>query len=96
MAFTARGMAWHVLVITSALRLPYDSGSRSGLPQGTRITVHVLRLPLGKGLGLCLVGPAGCRYPQFCFHPICPSQSACQQLVEVVVLQESQGLGQES
>lgn len=30
------------------------------------------------------------------FHPMCPSQGACQQLVEAVVLLESQGLGQES
>lgn len=66
---------WHVLVILiipSALWLPCDSGSRSVLFQvlmGTRTTVHVLGLPLGKGLGLCLVGPASCPYPQFCFPP---------------------------
>ena len=62
---------------------------------GTIITVHVLRLPQGKGLGLGPVGPAGSPYPQFCFTER-TSQSACQPLAEAVVLQERQGLGQES
>lgn len=101
MAFMACGMTWHVLVMFSALWLPlpfrFQVSFVSQVHMGTRThSARVGAAPAGKEQASALWDLHAAHTHNSVFHPMCPSQSACQQLVEVVVLLESQGLGQES
>lgn len=93
---------WHSCPchVLSSLADPYDSGSGSVLSPGSHGDQNpqctCWGCPCGKDQASALWDLHAARTHNSVFHPMCPSQSTCQQRVEAVVLLESQGLGQES
>lgn len=97
----ACGMTWHVLVMSSVLWLlplplrfkdSFVPGSHGNQNHSARVGAY----PCGKDQASALWDLHVAHTHNSVFHPMCPSQSACQQFVEAVALVESQGLGQES